>query len=199
MHCRFPARAPHGAGTVDQKKDRHIGDVFPLDIAVPVSFFDISEPFGGDPAAKLILFLPFADFRLQDLGKPAVIGTDIGPVPVVNIQGEYFTEMNFLHPYMKSAKIKSIAEALNNVAEANGLPVGAVGLLIESGSNVSECINKAIESANPKKEKNVLDKIGKSIDISDKLKSKGINVKKKKKGKCPKCGKLKCECGDCED
>lgn len=135
--------------------------------------------------------------RIEEVAEPVYYGPEI--VPVVNIQGEYFTEMNFLHPYMKSAKIKSIAEALNNVAEANGLPVGAVGLLIESGSNVSECIDKAIESANPKKEKNVLDKIGKSIDISDKLKSKGINVKKKKKGKCPKCGKLKCECGDCED
>ena len=134
--------------------------------------------------------------HIEEAAAPVYYGPQI--VPVVEINGEYFTEMNFLHPYMKSAKIKSIAEALNNVALANGLSEGGVGLLIESGDNVTECINKAIESANPKKEKSVLDKIDKAVGISDKLKGKGINVKKKKKGKCPKCGKLKCECGDCE-
>lgn len=136
--------------------------------------------------------------RIEEASSAVYYGPQI--VPVVEIDGKYYTEMNFLYPYMKSAKISSIEEALNNVAIANNLEERSVGLLIESGDNVTKCINKAIESADPKKEKSVLDRVGKAINISDKLKSKGIDVKKKKSTKCPKCGKdeCKCECGNCK-
>ena len=135
---------------------------------------------------------------IPEASHPIINGPEV--VPIVDVDGGYYTEMNFLYPYMKSAKISSIAEALNNVAAANNLSECSVGLLIESGDNVTECINKAIESADPKKEKSVLGKVSKAINISDKLKSKGIDVKKKKPAKCPKCGKTKCkcECGDCK-
>lgn len=115
-------------------------------------------------------------------------------VTVVNIGNEYYTEMNLLHPYMKTNEITSIAEALNNVAAANGLSEGAIGLLIESDDNVNECIDKALESGKPKKKDGILNKISKAVDLSDKLKKSGIKVKKKKSKKCPKCKKENCEC-----
>ena len=115
-------------------------------------------------------------------------------VTVVNIGNESYTEMNLLHPYMKTNEITSIAEALNNVAAANGLSEGAIGLLIESDDNVNECIDKALESGKPKKKDGILNKISKAVDLSDKLKKSGIKVKKKKSKKCPKCKKENCEC-----
>lgn len=41
--------------------------------------------------------------RIEEAAEPVYYGPEI--VPVVNIQGEYFTEMNFLHPYMKLSLI----------------------------------------------------------------------------------------------
>ena len=76
----------------------------------------------------------------------------------------------------------------------NNLAKGAVGLLIESNECVGDCISKAIESADPNKENSVLNKIDKATGLSDKLKSKGIDVKTKKQAKCKECGKVKCEC-----
>lgn len=130
--------------------------------------------------------------HIAEASEPVLYGPEV--VPVVKAGGEYFTEMNFLQPFMKSSRIKSISEALNAVAEANGLEPGAVGILIESDEGVTECIEKAIESANPKKKKAALDKMGKATDIVDKLKAKGVNVKKKIGIKCKECGKVNCEC-----
>lgn len=116
-------------------------------------------------------------------------------IPVVQIESEYYTEMNFLYPYMKTNHIKSISEALNNVAAANNLPECSVGLLIESDCSVDATITKAIESGNQKKKDSTLNKIKDAVNISDKLKKKGIKVKKKKPVVCPECGKTVCECG----
>lgn len=125
---------------------------------------------------------------------------DPSMVTVVRIDNEYFTEMNFLYPYMRSNGISSIAEALYHVAEANNLPRGAVGLLIESDEQI-ECNLK--EAKSNKKKNAVVDKIDKAVELKDKLKDKGIEVKKKlplkddnKKNKkvCPKCKKDPCKC-----
>ena len=119
---------------------------------------------------------------------------DPSMVTVVKIGNEFFTEMNFLYPYMKSNGITSVVEALNNVAEANNLNSGDVGLLFESEDKI-ECDLK--EAKTPKKKDNVIDKVGKAVNLKDKLKDKGINVKKKKSDKkkvCPKCKKDPCEC-----
>jgi hypothetical protein len=116
-------------------------------------------------------------------------------VPVIKMSdGKYYTEMNFLHPYMKSAGISSIVEALNNVALANDLDTNSVGLLIESDECVGDCISKAVECADPKRENSVLNKIDKAVSLSDKLESKGIAVRTKQEEICPECGKVKCEC-----
>lgn len=130
--------------------------------------------------------------NIGEASEEVIYGPEI--VPVVHMKDGYYTEMSFLHPYMKSAGITSIVEALNNVASANNLDKGAVGLLIESNECVGDCISKAIESADPNKENSVLNKIDKATGLSDKLKSKGIDVKTKKQAKCKECGKVKCEC-----
>lgn len=64
-------------------------------------------------------------------------------VPVVQIGEEYFTEAQFLAPFMRDAGIKSMTEALDAVAESNNLPEKSVGLLIESSKDVNKFISKA--------------------------------------------------------
>lgn len=130
---------------------------------------------------------------ISEASEPIIYGPEV--VPVIQIDDGYYTEMNFLYPFMNTNGIKSIAEALNYVAEANNLSEGDIGLLIESEGDVNECINKALESGNAKKKDNVLTKIGKAVDLTGKLKGKGIKVKKKKtEKKCPKCGKVESAC-----
>ena len=115
-------------------------------------------------------------------------------VPVIKMNDKYYTEMNFLHPFMKSNNIKTITEALDEVARANRLPVKSVGLLIEAENTVDANIAKAIESGNCKKKESALAKVSKAIGIADKLKKNGYDVKKKKPTKCPECGQINCSC-----
>lgn len=130
---------------------------------------------------------------ISEASKTIIYGPEV--VPVIQVDDGYYTEMNFLYPFMSSNGIKSIVEALNYVAEANNLSKGDVGLLIESEGDVNECINKALESGNSKKKDNILTKISKTIDLSNKLKGNGIKVKKKKSEyKCPKCNKAESAC-----
>lgn len=133
-------------------------------------------------------------------------------VPVVKVGDEFFTEMNFLAPYMRSNGVKSIAEALTNVSKANGLSENAVGLLVENDCSVSETMDKALAKGGKAKDA-ALAKQEKGLHIIQKLKDRGKNVKKKaddddvetedecdmptkecKEGTCPKCGKSKSEC-----
>lgn len=121
-------------------------------------------------------------------------------VSVVNVAGDYLVEMNTLNPYMKCNGIKTVAEALNNVAKVNGLEEKSVGLLIESDDYVNALLEKA--NAKFKKDKNaaaknkVLEKIKKATDVPAKLIKDGFPVKKKKGSKkvCKECGKNPCVC-----
>ncbi len=99
-------------------------------------------------------------------------------VPVVQIENEYFTEAQLLAPFMRDAGIKSMAEALTAVAEANNLPEKSVGLLIESGCSVNSVIEKACAKGNKAKDA-VMDKISKATDLAKDLKYKGFPVKRK--------------------
>ena len=134
---------------------------------------------------------------LESASQPVVYTAEM--VPVVQMDDGFYTEMNFLHPYMKSSGIKSIANALDNVAFVNGLHENAVGLLIESDQSVTDAINAAIDSGSEKKKKAVIAKINKSKAIADKLAEAGIKVKKKcDEGCCGKgCAEEGCEneCG----
>jgi hypothetical protein len=109
-----------------------------------------------------------------------IIRYDADVVPVVNIDGQYYTEMNWLSAYMNSNEIKSITEALDNVAESNKLPAHSVGLLIESSDGVAAIINKAITGA---KKNKALGKVAKSETLAEKLKKNGYPIKRKKSSK----------------
>lgn len=100
-------------------------------------------------------------------------------VPVVQIENEFFTEAQFLAPFMRDAGIRSMVEALDLIAEANNLPAKSVGLLVESNCAVTEMIEKACQKESAKAKDGVMNKIGKSIDFVKNLKSKGYPVKRK--------------------
>lgn len=111
-------------------------------------------------------------------------------VPVVEMGGEYYTEAQFLAPFMRDAEIRSIAEALDCIAEANNLPPKSVGLLIESNKTVTGVIDKHVKKSgdvlngvvDKSKEKfdATVNKVSKAADLAKNLKSKGYKVKRKK-------------------
>ena len=137
-------------------------------------------------------------------------------VPVVGIDGEAFTEMQYLAPFMTNNDITSVEEALDILAEVNNLPAKGVGLLVESQECVTDKINEALGKSK-KAHKNILDKIARGEKLTGKLKKDGYKVKKKKSSKhksakskrkyitkegkqvCPECGKYPCECGNVEE
>ena len=100
-------------------------------------------------------------------------------VPVVKIGEEYYTEAQFMAPFMRDAGIRSMAEALDAIAEANNLPEKSVGLLIESECAITGMIEKACQKESAKAKDTVMDKIGKASDLAKDLKSKGFPVKRK--------------------
>lgn len=105
-------------------------------------------------------------------------------VPIVNIEDEYYTEAQFIAPFMRDYNVKSIAEALDILAAANNLPEKSVGLLIESECAINEMINKAAkkekETGNSKAKDAVMQKIDKAENLAKSLKDKGFPVKRKK-------------------
>lgn len=100
-------------------------------------------------------------------------------VPVVEFNNEYYTEAQFLSPFMRDAGIKSMIEALDCVAEANNLPVKSVGLLIESECAISGMIEKACQKESNKAKDAIMTKIGKATDLASTLKAKGYPIKRK--------------------
>lgn len=101
-------------------------------------------------------------------------------VPVVELDGQYYTEAQCMAPFMRDAGIRSMVEALDIIAEANNLPAKSVGLLIESEAKVSEMIEKACQSESGKAKDAVMNKIGKVNELTKDLKSKGYPIKRKK-------------------
>ena len=101
-------------------------------------------------------------------------------VPVVQIGNEYYTEAQLMAPFMRDAEIRGMMEALDCIAEANGLPAKSVGLLVESNCAVTEMIEKACQKESTKVKDGVMNKIGKATDLVKNLKSKGYPVKRKK-------------------
>ena len=108
-------------------------------------------------------------------------------VPVVQLGEGYYTEAQLLAPFMRDAGVKSIAEALDLVAEANKLPAKGVGLLIESNCCVTGMIEKACQKESVKAKDAVMTKIGKATDLANALKAEGYTVKRK-------CGKTTESC-----
>jgi hypothetical protein len=116
-------------------------------------------------------------------------------VPVVKVGNDFLTEMQYLAPYIQNNGISSVAEALDNIAEANNLPPKSVGLLVESQECVTKMIDEALDKSKVAGSK-VLGKIKKGEGLIDKLTKGGYKVKKKKSVKegkgcdnCPKSSK----------
>lgn len=102
-------------------------------------------------------------------------------VPVVKIADNYYTEAQFMAPFMRDAGIKSISEALNAIAEANGLPAKGVGLLIESECAVSNLIEKCCQKeCGGEMKDRVFDRVGNAIDLAECLQNEGYAVRRKK-------------------
>lgn len=112
-------------------------------------------------------------------------------VPVIKVGNDFLTEMQFLAPYIQNNGITSVAEALDNIAEANNLPEKSVGLLVESQGCVCDMIDQAIAKSTGAGKK-MVEKVKKGESLIEKLKNKGYKVKKKKSVKESKCGK---DCG----
>ena len=100
-------------------------------------------------------------------------------IPVVQIGESYYTEAQLMAPFMRDAEVRSMAEALDLIAEANKLPEKSVGLLIESNCHVTGMIEKACQKESGKAKDVVMDKIGKATDLAKSLKAKGYPVKRK--------------------
>ena len=100
-------------------------------------------------------------------------------IPVVQIGEAYYTESQFMAPFMRDAEIKSMVEALDCIAEANGLPAKSVGILVESECAISAMIEKACQKESGKAKDAVMNKIGKATDLVKTLKDKGYPVKRK--------------------
>ena len=103
-------------------------------------------------------------------------------VAVVMVDESYMTDIDQLHPFMKSNGITSIAEALEQVAEAHGLPSRSVGLLVES-EDAMYAMMEAAKKKDKKKRINILGKLDKGSSLAEKLKKSGFPVKKKKSTK----------------
>ena len=130
---------------------------------------------------------------IPEASHPIIYGPEV--VPIVDVDGGYYTEMNFLYPFMETNGIKSIDEALKYVAESNNVP--DVGLLVMSESDVSECINKALEEGGQRKKETALDKFAKVVGLKNNLitKSGKKKIMRKKSGKkCPACNHFPCVC-----
>lgn len=111
------------------------------------------------------------------------VGLSPEMIPVISIGEDYLVEMNYIGGFMQSCNIKSVAEALDIIAEANKLPEKSVGLLIESDDYVEAMLEKASKTTNPKVKDKIMKKVKKSTDLTDKLQDDGYKVKKKKKDK----------------
>ena len=94
-------------------------------------------------------------------------------VTVIAVDESYLTDINALMPFMKTNGIKSVGEALDMVAEANGMPPKSIGLLVESDAYVDALLEKACAKKTKEGKNKILDKIKKATDLSDKLKKKG--------------------------
>lgn len=130
--------------------------------------------------------------------------TEASDVIVHDTSDGYYVEMVNLAPFMMDAGLKKIGEALDLVAEANGLDHREIGLIVDSHVSVGKMLESAEQRANrsnnPRILESALGRVKKDNDIISHLFAEGYRVRtKNKKAKvCPKCGKAKCrcECGD---
>lgn len=157
----------------------------------------LAESTAADLAANTEGYITESEVRarmssIEELSESIVFGPEM--VPVFGIDEGYYTDINSIAPFMKSYNIKTVAEALDRVAQANNLPEKSVGLMIESDDYINTLLEKA-EAAKATKGKNAANKLlnkAKALtDVPKDLIKKGFPVKKKKSDK-PASAKDEC-------
>lgn len=96
-------------------------------------------------------------------------------VPVFQLESAYFVEMDTLAKYMNSFEITDVAEAMENIAEANEIDVDDMALVIESEEYMNSIIESAItQSKNG--DKSLLESCELAVKLINMLESEGITV-----------------------
>lgn len=96
-------------------------------------------------------------------------------VPVFQTEDEYLVEMDNVFKYMKSFEITDIAEAMENIADANEIDVNEMALVIESEEYMGSVIESAIEQSKAG-DKTLLENCELTIKLINMLESEGIKV-----------------------
>lgn len=96
-------------------------------------------------------------------------------VNVIEDEGEYYVEMSDVSKYMVSQQVKTVKEALNDIAECNNIDVAKMTVVVES----EEYFNAFLEAA--KKDKKKEKELNGVAKLLKKMKKDKIKVVKKKK------------------
>ena len=94
--------------------------------------------------------------------------------------GQYLVEADLLAKYMVSSNIKSVKEAIGNIAKCNSIDASKIGLLIESSDYVSNLISEAKCMKTDKSKKKLLEEGSSTAKFLKNVKTEGIKVVKKK-------------------
>ena len=96
-------------------------------------------------------------------------------VPVFQNESSYYVEFDNVAKYMKSAEVKDVAIALDNIAEANDIDLSSLSLVVESKDYMDSVIKEAIKKSKAG-DKSLLESCELSVKLINMLKSEGINV-----------------------
>lgn len=96
-------------------------------------------------------------------------------VNVIEDNEEYYVEMSDVSKYMVSQQVKTVKEALNNIAECNSIEVSKITVVVES----EDYFNAFLEAA--KKDKKKEKELTGVAKLLKKMKKEKIKVVKKKK------------------
>lgn len=121
---------------------------------------------------------------------PEVIRTTASMVPVIESQGNYVVETNYLIPFMRENGIETVEEALDMVAEANGLEPKHVGLVVAAQDGINSLSESEVSEA-------VEAKLEGFLRMADRLLENGYPVFKKISAIYEDAHGPNCHCAEC--
>lgn len=122
---------------------------------------------------------------------PEDIRTTASMVPVIECNGHYVTESNYVIPFMRENGIEAIEEALDKIAEANNLAKKSVGLVIASQDGINSLSESVVDEATEEKLEGFL-------RMADRLLESGYPVFKKRSVFSEDAHGPNCHCQECE-
>lgn len=105
----------------------------------------------------------------------AIVAYKAPMVPVFKNESSYFVEFDNVAKYMNAWDIKDVKEAVENIAEANEIPVSQLSVVIESKEYMQSVLETAIEY-HKAGNKALLESCELSMKLIQMMKSEGINV-----------------------